>query len=164
MLEIPATDVTVIRNELRSACSNQVNKLLFEYIGATKLIACSEDELLSYIKSVAVKVTHKAVHRVEFDKMIQNDGEAITRYVSRLKAKASLCKFEINCNCTPPIIVSYAEERVSERLLAGLQNKAHQTIHGNGYCKCGSCNRARKAILFVVGGNCGCNRNCSHKE
>ncbi len=126
MLEIPATDVTVIRNELRSACSNEVNKLLFEYIGATKLNACSEEQLLGYIKSVAVKVTHKAVHRVEFDKMIQNDGESITHYVSRLNAKAFLCKFEVNCGCNPQTIVSYAEERVSERLLAGLQNKEHQ--------------------------------------
>ena len=127
MLNIPDTEVTIIRNELRAACSEQVNKLLFEYIGGDKLNTCTETELLNHIKSVAVKITHKAVHRVEFDRMSQNDGETITRYVSRLKAKASLCKFEIQCSCNPQTTVSYAAERVSERLLAGLQNKDHQT-------------------------------------
>ena len=126
MLGIPDTDIESIRDELRSACSNEVNKLLFEYVGATRLNACSESDLLAHIKSVAVKVTHKAVHRVEFDKMFQNDGETITRYVSQLNAKAFLCEFEIQCSCTPQQVVSYAEERVSERLLAGLRNQEHQ--------------------------------------
>ena len=126
MLGIPDTDIESIRDELRSACSNEVNKLLFEYVGATRLNACLESDLLAHIKSVGVKDTHKAVHRVEFDKMFQNDGETITRYVSRLNAKAFLCEFEIQCSCTPQQVWSYAEERVSERLLAGLRNQEHQ--------------------------------------
>ena len=130
MIELSPTDVIAIRMELRAACSSDVNKLLFEYVGATKLNSCTEEELLAYIKSVAVKVTHKEVHRVEFAKMTQNQGEKVTRYIARLKAKAFLCKFEIKCSCNPAstatTTVSYADERVSERLIAGLRNQEHQ--------------------------------------
>ena len=126
MIDLSSTDVNAIRMELRAACSADVNKLLFEYVGAVKLNSCTEDELLAYIKSVAVKVTHKEVHRVEFAKMAQNQGEKVTRYIARLKAKAFLCKFEIKCSCNPATVVSYADERVSERLIAGLQNQEHQ--------------------------------------
>ncbi len=124
MIEIPITDTNAIRNELRAACSNEVNKLLFQYVGAAKLKDISETELLGNIKSVAVKVTHKEVHRVEFAKMTQNEGEKATHYVARLNAKAFLCKFELKCACDT--VVSYAEERVSERLLAGMRNQEHQ--------------------------------------
>ena len=112
MIDLSSTDVNAIRMELRAACSADVNKLLFEYVGAVKLNSCTEQELLAYIKSVAVKVTHKEVHRVEFAKMTQNQGEKVTRYIARLKAKAFLCKFEIKCSCDPATIVSYADERV----------------------------------------------------
>ena len=69
------------RNELRASCSPDVNKLLFEYVSATQLKACTEDELLAHIKSVAVRGVHKSVHRVEFSKMAQNEGEKATHYV-----------------------------------------------------------------------------------
>ena len=48
-------DVAEIRNELRSACSNDVNKLLFDLIGSERLNNASEKDLLGFIKSVAVK-------------------------------------------------------------------------------------------------------------
>ena len=44
-----------IRNELRSTCSTTVNRLLFDFVGADALNACTEQELLKHIKSVAVK-------------------------------------------------------------------------------------------------------------
>ena len=78
MLGLSATDVSRIRNELRESCSADVNKLLFEYVGAAQLKTCTEEELLTHIKSVAVRGVHKAVHRVEFSKMTQNEGEKAT--------------------------------------------------------------------------------------
>ena len=127
MLDIRDTDVVAIRMELRTACSVEVNKLLFEYVGPETLNSCNEADLLQHIKSVAVKVTDKEVHRVAFGKMNMNDGEAITHYVARLKAKAFLCKFEVPCDqCNPVHNVSYSDERVAERLIAGLRNQDHQ--------------------------------------
>ena len=65
------TTTEEIRLELRAACSNEVNKLLFEFIGAATLDVCTEENLLGHIRAVAVKGTHKEVHRLSFSKLIQ---------------------------------------------------------------------------------------------
>ena len=127
MVKISATDIASTRLELRTACSSDVNKLLFEFVGADTLNNCTEEELLEHIKSVAVKVTDKEVHRVAFGKMCQNEGETITHFVARLKAKSFLCKFEVQCDqCDPVHNVSYSDQRVAERVIAGLRNQEHQ--------------------------------------
>ena len=127
MCNIIPNDIATIRLELRAACSTDVNKLLFEFVGATVLDSCTESELLQHIKSVAVKVTHKEVHRMAFDKMVMGQGETVTQFVSRLKAKSFLCQFEITCNaCNSHVKQSYAEDRISQRLVAGLSNQEHQ--------------------------------------
>jgi hypothetical protein len=113
--------------ELRSACSDDVNKLLFEYVGSAVLDTCTENQLLGHIKSVAVKSVHKEVHQVAFNKMVQNPGESVTNYVARLKAKAFLCGFEVTCtDHNEPLTISYAEQMVAQRLVAGLSNQEHQ--------------------------------------
>ena len=119
------TAVNVIRNELRACCTQEVNKILFEFVGAARLSTCTEDELLAHIKSVAVKSVHKEVHRMTFDNIRQNDGESITNYVARLRAQAFLCEFTVPCPCTPTVNVSYADEMVAQRLVAGLVNREH---------------------------------------
>ena len=114
-----------LRMELRASCSSDVNKLLFEYVGPTQLDGATEEELLAHIKSVAVKGLHKEVHRMNFGKMRQADGESITHYVARLKSKASLCSFVISCACQEN--VSYAEEMISQQLVTGLRDQQHQS-------------------------------------
>ena len=70
MCNLSDDDLDNIRLELRECCSPDVNKFLFEYIGPSKLNVCTENELLSYIKSVAVKVVHKEVHRMAFNSLV----------------------------------------------------------------------------------------------
>ena len=118
-------EIADIRMELRAACSNEVNKLLFEFVGATPLDGASEDELLGHIKGIAVKGLHKEVHRVNFGKLKQGDNENITHFVARLKAQASLCSFNVECPCGTK--VSFAEEMVSQQLVAGLLVSEHQS-------------------------------------
>ena len=132
MCYLNGTDIDTkrhIRLELRECCSSDVNKCLFEYVGPAKLDDPGLDEtrLLSYIKSVAVKVVHKEVHRMTFHSLTQDQGEPITQWVARIKAQAFLCDFEIPCTCcTPPEKISYAEEEVAQRLVAGLCNREHK--------------------------------------
>ena len=127
MVRLPSEDVGSTGMELRAACSADVNKLLFEFVGADTLNTCSEDELLRHIKSVSVKNTHKEVHRMSFGALTQNEGERITNYVARLKSKAFLCEFVVKCTThDPPLEISYAEDMVSQRLVAGLSNHEHQ--------------------------------------
>ena len=126
MANIELTNVNTLRMELRAACTNDVNKLLFELVGAKTLDLCTEEELLNHIKDVAVQTKHKEVHRMEFGLISQNPGERITNYNARLNAKASLCQFTIQCGCDPRTTVSFAEEMVSQQLIAGLANQEHQ--------------------------------------
>ena len=120
------TTVDNVRMELRAACSTEVNKMLFEFVGPTTLADCTEAQLLAHIKSVAVKQVHHEVHQMNFHLMTQQDGESITHYVSRLKAQAFLCKFEVQCTCDPASTVKYADQMVAQRLVAGLCNVDHQ--------------------------------------
>ena len=112
--------------ELRDSCSHDVNKLLYQFIGGDDLNATglSEIKLLEYIRNVAVKVDHKEVHRLNFSRLKQTDGELASQYVGRLKVKASLCDFSVNCGCGRG--VSYASDMVAQQLVSGLANPEHQ--------------------------------------
>ena len=117
-----------IRMELRSSCSADVNKFLFEFVGPSVLNTASEEDLLNHIRKIAVKTTHKEVHRMNFSKMSQSEKETITHYVARLKAKAALCDFSVACTVTdPPTPVSYADEMIAQQMIAGLRNQQHQS-------------------------------------
>ena len=107
-------DISEIRNELRSSCSSDVNKLLFNLISSDRLSA-SETELLTFIKSVAVKGMHKEVHRQTFHSMRQSEGESITHFLARLKSQANFCSFQVQCPNTPDCNqnVSYSEDMIS---------------------------------------------------
>ena len=126
MVGVTATDVEAIRMELRACCSTDVNRMLFEFVGKETLDTCSEEDLLTHIKSVAVEQVHPEVHQMNFNTMRQNPGEPIAKFVARLKSQACLCKFEVKCSCTPGRTVSYAENMVAQRLVAGLRNVDHQ--------------------------------------
>ena len=113
--------------ELREACSKDVNKSLYQYIGVTDLNAdnLTEAKLLEHIKSVAVKPIHPEVHRWNFNGLAQNEGEPIAQFVGRLKGEAALCRFTVKCSCDRE--VSYAEEMISQRMICGLVNTEHQS-------------------------------------
>ena len=64
-----------VRNELRAACADDVNELLFELHGPQQLDSMTEDELLAAIHKVAVDCAHEEVHRQSFFRMKQDIGE-----------------------------------------------------------------------------------------
>jgi len=120
-------DPKKIRQELRLSCSTPVNDLLFNFIGPDALNIASEEVLLKYIKSVAVKKVHPEVYRQQFFVMKQADGESITNYTSRLKSQAMLCQFKRNCDCkSNQCTSSYSEDMIRSQLIAGLRNSSHQ--------------------------------------
>lgn len=113
--------------ELREACSANVNKSLYQYIGAVDLNSptLTEAKLMEYIKFVAVKPIHPEVHRWNFNGLTQNEGEPVAQFVGRLKGEAALCRFSVKCTCDRD--VSYADEMISQRLVSGLVNTEHQS-------------------------------------
>ena len=58
--------------ELCAACSEEVNKLLFEYIVPEALKTCSEIKLLKHVKGFAVNSIYKELQKMAFNKMCQN--------------------------------------------------------------------------------------------
>lgn len=140
MSNISDQDISIIRDELRSACSKEVNQLLFNFVGQASLESANETTLLGYIKSVAVRGMHTEVHRHHFFKMTQTEGETITHFVARLRSQALLCQFSVaatipcpcptpehcprQCPATSPI--SYMDEMISSQMVSGLQNAEHQ--------------------------------------
>ena len=84
-----------IRDNLRQCCTPQLNKRLFDVKGAATLNVASEQDLLSWIKEIAVKGVHKEVHRTQFVHCKQKQGEGLNSYYGRLKAESSLCDFRV---------------------------------------------------------------------
>jgi hypothetical protein len=121
-------DLNDIRNELRSSCSSSVNEMLFNFVGPEALKTATEDQLLQYIKSVAVKTVHPEVYRQQFFAMRQSDGESITCFISRLKSQAMLCDFKRKCDCDDRncCTTSYSEDMIISQLIAGIYNASHQ--------------------------------------
>ena len=113
--------------ELRETCSEEVNQLLYQFVGSSELnrVNLTEAELLEHIRTVAVKSIHPEVHRWNFAQVSQAEGEGITRYAGRLKAQAALCNFTVKCDCQKE--VSYSEHMVSQKMIAGLSNPEHQS-------------------------------------
>ena len=122
-----ASDVRILY-ELRSACSREVDKELFELYG-TELKNCSETELLAKIRSVAVSTLHKEVHRQVFKDIVQIEGESYTQYMARLRSKAQLCEFSAStkCVCGNDVSVNYADDAIAAQLIAGVTNTTHQS-------------------------------------
>ena len=115
--------------ELRAACSTDVNQQLYEFVGPDKLDArdLSVEKLLEHIKTVAVRTVHVEVHRWKFANLRQENGESSTKFVSRIKAHASLCQFSSNCDCGCGRSISYADNMVSQQMIIGLANQEYQS-------------------------------------
>ena len=113
--------------ELRSCCSMEVNKLLFDVVSPATLNVDTETDLLGHIKSVAVKGVHKEVHGLTFVNIRQADNEPVVKFVARLQAQAALCDFTVACPTAGCWKVSYAEDMVSHQLTAGLTNPEFQS-------------------------------------
>ena len=114
------------RYELRQSCSAEVNQMLLGFVGREELNNATEQELLDHIKCVAVVVIHKEVHRQNFAKMEQGDGETITQFVARLRFQARHCEFTVE-NPQRLQHVSFAESMIATQMISGLRNQEHQS-------------------------------------
>ena len=92
--------------------------------------------LPAWIKDIAVKGVHKEVHRNQFVRLTQKQGQSINAYYGCLKAEASLCDFRIaapstcadeHCTCANHgVQVDYTDDMVATQLVAGVYNSDHQ--------------------------------------
>ncbi len=130
------TVIEEVRDHLRQCCAPPLNKRLFDVKGANALNSATEDNLLAWMKEIAVKGVHKEVHRTQFVHLRQKQGESINSYYGRLKGESGLCDYRIptpltcandQCTCANHgIEVSFQDEMVSTQLVAGLYNSDHK--------------------------------------
>ena len=123
------TNPSIICNELRTACTPELNRLLFDLMGAEAQNTASEDQLLQYIKLIMVRGLHKEVHRQNFHSMKQKEGESITHFLARLRTLAKFYEFTVTCPNKPDCgrCVDYSNDIVAGQMVAGLANMDHQT-------------------------------------
>ncbi len=132
------TAIDGIRDNLRQCCAHQLDKRLFDTKGGDTLNAATEENLLIWIKEIAVKGVHKEVHRTQFVHTRQKQGESYNSYYSTLKSASSFCDFRVyapsTCStgddCTCPnhgMAVSYQDDMVATQLIAGLYNSDHKS-------------------------------------
>lgn len=110
-----------IRSELRAACSEDLRRELFDFVGGKTLKTISETDLLKKIKTLAVKGSNKAVHRKQFYAMLQDQGQPVQAYVAKLRGKADHCQFVLKCSseaCNHQVN-SYAESMVEDQMVTG---------------------------------------------
>ena len=104
-----------VTDELQAACTKDLRKELFDFVGQSTLNTLDEDSLLAKIKAIAIKGKNKSVHRQEFYGMKQDTGQPIQAFVGKLKSKALHCDFTVKCNNTNcRQINSYAESMISD--------------------------------------------------
>ena len=116
-------------------CTKQLNTRMVHMHGLGGLGSCNEDQLLRFIKVIAVRGVHKEVYRAAFQSMHHQQGELYQDYVAKLKAKAELCQYMMVapvckddlCNCSGhKRQLYYRDEMVGTQLVAGAFNKVHQ--------------------------------------
>merc|ERR1711867_115875 len=78
---------------------------------STQISDMSEADLTAAIKTLAVKVESKLVHRIRMGQSTQTPGHSIRNFYAVLKGQAKLCQFRVTCpSPTCNTMVDYSEE------------------------------------------------------
>ena len=123
------TNPAIIRNELRAAYTSELNRLLFDLLGAETLNSATEEQLLQYIRLVAVRRFHEEVHHQNFHSMRQKERESIPHFKARLRTLAKFCEFSVTCPNKPDCSqhINNSSDMVAGQMVAELANTDHQT-------------------------------------
>ena len=123
------TDANDIVDELRSSCSRELRRSLFDFVGAGNLDGVAEADLLTKLKSIAVVGKNIVVHRQEFHSLSQSVGEPFHNIVSRLKAKAWHCEFTLiicSSGLCEHFVNNYSESMIMDQMVTGLYDEEIQ--------------------------------------
>ena len=117
-------EVRQIVDELRACCTMELRRTLFNLMGSSTVETLTEANLLKKIKESAVVGKNVSVHRKEFYGIMQEPGESLNMFVSRLKAKAEQCNFVITCcNEECDQSNSYSNAMICDQMTVGLYDK-----------------------------------------
>ena len=107
--------------QLLECCTDSLRSDLFRVHGSQ--VAKPEDEVITAIKQLAVRVENTMIARVTLGNMRQDREEPVRQYAARLKGQAGTCKFtavEKCTNCDTDVTHNYSDTMVRDALTKGL--------------------------------------------
>jgi len=107
--------------QLLETCDEPLRKDLSRTHGT--LTHQTEDRVLTFIRTLAVRPENTMVERVKLQQMRQNRDEPVRSYCARLRGQASVCKFLKPCACEPATDVDYSSEIVRDCFIRGLSDE-----------------------------------------
>ena len=111
-----------IANHLYSACCSDVQTSLINT--HQDWLKMSEEELLVAIQLIVTKQTNPAVHRINFRKIVQQEGETVKEFTVRLRSAAIDCEF----TCPSPTCkADISTPSIQDQFISGLNNDVLQT-------------------------------------
>ena len=122
--------IVLIPASVVQCCDEQLRKDLARSAGST-LTSETEENILKSIKILAVSMENAVVARVTLNSMHQDSDETICSFGARLRGKASVCKYMINCpDCHRE--VNYIEPILRDALCPGIEDsKIQLDLFGN---------------------------------
>ena len=103
---------TVIRDQLRACCTDQLEKSLYNSGISEK---ATEEELFKSMKELSVRKQNILVNVVQFLRMGQDGSESAGSFTARLKGQARVCNFTL-----PQGVSDYSDKMVTHQLIRGL--------------------------------------------
>ena len=82
----------------------------------------TEVELTNAIKSLAVKIESKLVHRIRMGQTSQAPGSSIRIFQATLKGQTKLCQYKFKCSACQ-VENDYSEEMILDQLIRGIGDK-----------------------------------------
>ena len=89
---------------------------------STQIGEMSEADLTAAVKTLAVKVESKLVHRIRMGQATQPPGHSIRNFHATLKGQAKLCQLKVNCP-TCQTVIDYSDEVFHDQLVRGSRDK-----------------------------------------
>ena len=105
--------------QLLECCDEALRKDLSRSF--SNLTSCSEDTLLSNIKSLAIRQENIMVARMQLQQMHQDRDEPARTFAARIKGQAGVCQFDVTCGCGENI--SYSEQMIRDSFVIGLADE-----------------------------------------
>ena len=109
-----------ITTHLYSACTEEVQNGLIST--NPDCLALPETVFLKLIEQLVTKRVNPAVHRMNFQKVMQQETESIQEFVVRLRSAAVDCEFEC-----PSCQADIAHVSIKDQFISGLHNEVLQT-------------------------------------
>lgn len=106
--------------QLLETCEDTLRRDLNRTYGT--LVGETEDNVLRFIKTLAIRPENIMVARVKLINIRQERDEPVRSFCARLRGQASVCNFNKTkqCQCTENVSVDFSEDMVRDALIRGL--------------------------------------------